>query len=66
MRKVAAAIFILILSGPGAIAVAATPKPADQARTIDDLVDRVITNENRANRQIRQYSRWSRPTSRTH
>jgi hypothetical protein len=56
MCKVAAAIFILILSGLGAIAVTAAPKPADQARTMDDLVDRVITNENRANQQIRQYS----------
>jgi hypothetical protein len=56
MRKVAAAIFILIWSGLGAIAVTAAPKPADQARTMDDLVDRVITNENRANHQIRQYS----------
>src|SRR6266852_1967278 len=56
MRKVAIAIFVLILSGLGAIAATAAPKAADQARTMDDVIDRVITNENRANQQIRQYS----------
>src|SRR6266849_1190125 len=56
MRKVATAIFVLILSGLGAIAATAAPKLADQARTMDDVIDRVITNENRANQQIRQYS----------
>src|SRR5258707_105629 len=56
MRKVATAIFVLILSGLGAIAATADPKAADQARTMDDVIDRVITNENRANQQIRQYS----------
>src|SRR6202521_2229400 len=56
MRKVATAIFILSLSGLGTIAAAAVPKPADQARTMDDLIDRVITNENRLNQQIKQYS----------
>jgi hypothetical protein len=56
MRKIATAIFILILSGVGAIAATAVPKPADQARTMDDLVDRVIANENRANQQIKQFS----------
>ena len=56
MRKVATAIFVLILSGLGAIAATAAPKAADQARTMDDVIDRVITNENRANQQIRQYS----------
>jgi len=56
MRKAATAIFVLILSGLGAIAAAAAPKPADQARTMEDVIDRVITNENRGNQQIRQYS----------
>src|SRR5260370_32926056 len=55
MRKVATAIFVLILSGLGAIAATAAPKAADQARTMDDVIDRVITNENRANQQIRRY-----------
>jgi hypothetical protein len=56
MRKAGTAIFILILSGLSAIAAAAAPKPADQARTMEDVIDRVITNENRGNQQIRQYS----------
>ena len=56
MRKAAAAIFVLILSGLGTLAAAATPKPADQARTMEDVIDRVITNENRASQAIRQYS----------
>jgi hypothetical protein len=57
MRKLATTILVLILSGLGAIAAEATPKPAaQQPRTMEDVIDRVITNENRANQQIRQYS----------
>src|SRR5439155_1172799 len=55
-RKVATAIFVLILSGLGTMAATEAPKPADQARTMSDVIDRVITNENRANQQIKQYS----------
>src|SRR2546430_9450416 len=56
MRKVATTIFVLILSGLGTLTATAAPKPADQARTMSDVIDRVITNENRASQQIRQYS----------
>src|SRR2546422_109189 len=56
MCKVATTIFVLILSGLGALTATAAPKPADQARTMSDVIDRVITNENRASQQIRQYS----------
>jgi len=56
MRKVATAIFVLILSGLGTMAATEAPRPADQARTMSDVVDRVITNENRANQQIKQYT----------
>ena len=56
MRKVTILAFVLMLSGVGAIAASAAPRPADQARTMDDVIDRVITNENRASQQIRQYS----------
>jgi peptidase M48-like protein len=57
MRKLAITILGLILSGLGAIAAEATPKPADQQpRTMEDVIDRVITNENRSVQQIRQYS----------
>src|SRR5258708_18156689 len=56
MRKVATTIFVLILSGLGPLTATAAAKPADQARTMNDVIDRVITNENRASQQIRQYS----------
>src|SRR2546426_7318022 len=57
MRKLATIILGLILGGLGAIAAGAAPKPTDQQpRTMEDVVDRVITNENRAVQQIRQYS----------
>ena len=55
MRKAATTVLILALNGLGSIAAAA-PKPADQPRTMEEVIDRVITNENRANQQIRQYS----------
>jgi hypothetical protein len=56
MRKLGMTVFWLILSGLGAAAVVAGPNTADQAGTMDDVIDRVIMYENRANQQIRQYS----------
>src|SRR6266566_3365336 len=56
MRKAATAIFVLILSGLGTMAATEAPPPADQARTMSDVIDRVITNENRANQQVKQYT----------
>jgi Peptidase family M48 len=56
MRKLGTTISVLILSGLGTLAAADAPKPAEQARTMEDVIDRVITNENRASQQIRQYS----------
>jgi hypothetical protein len=32
------------------------PKPADKPRTMEEVIDRVITNENRANQQLKQFS----------
>src|SRR5260370_267637 len=55
MRKVSTAIFVLILNGRGAIAPTAAPAPADQPRTMEEVIDRVIPNENKANQQIKQY-----------
>src|SRR5690242_8752868 len=57
MRRVAAVVCGVVLSGFGMTAAAA-PKPDDQvpARTMADVIDRVITNENRSIQQIRQYS----------
>src|SRR5712664_3505656 len=57
MRKLATIILGLILGGLGTIAAEAAPKPTDQQpRTMEDVIDHVITNENRAVQQIRQYS----------
>jgi hypothetical protein len=56
MRKPAITILVLILSGLGAFAAAAAPTPADQPRTMEEVIDRVITNENRATQQIKQFS----------
>src|SRR5229473_3417974 len=56
MRKVATTIFVLILSGVGTMAATDSPKPAAKPRTMEEVIDRVITNENRANQQIKQYS----------
>src|SRR6267154_2794202 len=56
MRKAAIFTFVLIVSGVSSAAATAAPRPADQPRTMDDVIDRVITNENRATQQIKQYS----------
>jgi len=56
MRKVATTIFVLILSAVGTMAATDAPKPADKPRTMEEVIDRVITNENRANQQIKQFS----------
>jgi hypothetical protein len=56
MRKLATVVLGFVLGGSGTIATAAaTPEP-QQARTMDQVIDRVITNENRLDQQIRQYS----------
>src|SRR6266436_1992291 len=52
MRKSIWGILALGLCGSGATAAAA----ADQPRTMEQVVDRVVTNENRLNQQIRQYT----------
>jgi hypothetical protein len=49
-------LFWLILGGLGAAAVVAAPNTDDKARTMDDVIDRVIMHEIRTNQQIRQYS----------
>jgi len=55
MRKLATAILGLCLGASAAIARPAAAEP-QQVRTMDQVIDRVITNENRLNQQIRQYS----------
>src|SRR5882724_9334997 len=57
MRKAAFASLALLLSGAAAFAGPAAPKPADQApRTMDEAVDRVVTNENRLYNSMKNYS----------
>ena len=55
MRKLATVVLGFVLGGSGTIASTAAAEP-QQARTMDQVIDRVITNENRLNQQIRQYS----------
>ncbi|HMD07309.1 MAG TPA: M48 family metalloprotease [Candidatus Acidoferrum sp.] len=55
MRKLAIVVLGFVLVGSGTIASVAAAEP-QQARTMDQVIDRVITNENRLDQQIRQYS----------
>jgi hypothetical protein len=52
MRKLAATILVLVSSG---IATAAAT-PADQPRTMEEVIDRVVVNENHLNQEIRKFS----------
>src|ERR1700736_3943159 len=57
MRKLATAILVLASSGMGSMAAAAAPHTAaDQPRTMEEVVDRVIVNENHLNQEIRKFS----------
>ncbi len=56
MRKLATTILVLVSSGMGSMAAAAAPRPADQPKTMEEVVDRVIVNENHLNQEIRRYS----------
>jgi len=54
MRILATVVLGFVLVGSGTIASAAAEP--QQARTMDQVIDRVITNENRLDQQIRQYT----------
>ncbi len=57
MRKAAFAGLTLLVSSAAAFAGPATPKPAAQGpRTMDEAIDRVVTNENRLYGSIKNYS----------
>src|SRR5713101_6538462 len=56
MRKLAAIILGLISSGLGTTAAAAAATPADQPRTMEEVIDRVVVNENHLDQEIRKYS----------
>src|ERR1700736_5501689 len=57
MRKLATAILVLASSGMGSMAAAAAPHTAaDQPKTMEQVIDRVVVNENHLNQEIRKYS----------
>jgi hypothetical protein len=56
MRKLVTAILVLVSTGLGSMSARAVPKPTDQARTMEQVLDRVIANENQLNQDIRKYS----------
>ncbi|HEY2459895.1 MAG TPA: M48 family metalloprotease [Candidatus Acidoferrum sp.] len=60
MRSLATSILALALSGLGAMAAAAAPAPAappqQGPRTMEEVIDRVIANENRLNQDMRKYT----------
>src|SRR5467141_3788735 len=56
MRKLAVAILVLLSSGMGRNVAAATPLPVDQPRTVEEVIDRVVVNENHLNQEIRKFS----------
>jgi hypothetical protein len=47
---------ILVFSAVAALSASAAPAPPQAVKTMDEVIDRVITNENRLNGQISQYS----------
>src|SRR3981189_1601811 len=56
MRKLATAILVLVSAGMGSNAAAAAPRPADQPRTMEEVVDRIIVNENHMHQEVRTFS----------
>src|SRR6202158_4031740 len=56
MRKLATTILVMVSSGMGSMAAVAAPRPADQPRTMEEAVDRIIANENHLNQEVRKYS----------
>jgi hypothetical protein len=57
MRKyVVTGILALVSSGWGNTAAAAVPQATEQARTMEQVVDRVVASENKLNNDIRKYS----------
>jgi Peptidase family M48 len=56
MRKLAAIILGLVSGGLAINVAAAAATPADQPRTMDEVVDRIVVNENHLNQEIRKYS----------
>jgi len=56
MRKLVVAILVFVSTGMGSNVAAAAPRPADQPRTVEEVIDRVVVNENHLNQEIRKFS----------
>jgi len=56
MRKLATTILVLVWSGMGSLAAATAAVPADQPKTLEEVVDRIIVNENHLDQEIRKYT----------
>jgi hypothetical protein len=56
MLKLVTGIVVFVSMGFGITAAAAAPKPADQPRTMEEVIDRIVLNENRLNQDIRKFS----------
>jgi hypothetical protein len=50
------AMLVLVAGGLGTVAAAAAPRPADQPKTMDEVISRVTANENQLNQDIRKYA----------
>src|SRR3989440_2375600 len=56
MRKLLTAVLALGWISLGTMAVAAAPNPPDQPRTMEEVIDRIVVNENHLNQEIRKFS----------
>src|ERR1700756_2665310 len=57
MRKYVVTAILALLSGPvGNLAAAAVPAPAEQAKSMDEVIARVVASENKLNADMRKYS----------
>jgi len=56
MRKLLTAVLALVGISLGTVAAGAAPNPADQPRTMEEVIDRIVVNENHLNQEIRKFS----------
>jgi hypothetical protein len=56
MRKLSTAVLALAWISLGTMAAAAAPNPPDQPRTMEEVIDRIVVNENHLNQEIRKFS----------
>ena len=56
MFKVLTSAVVFVSMGLGVTFAAAAPKPADQPRTMEEVIDRIVVNENRLNQELRKFS----------